>query len=331
MEILYGMAMAARRAGVNLPEFSLSPAESAQARQGERHRAAAAEADVSKSDLDRPDITVVTPSYRQLPWLRLCAASVQDQKGVRVEHIIQDADSGPELAEWVRTHTRARLHVESDFGMYDAINRGFRRARGGIIAWLNSDEQYLEGALRKVVDFFKENPDVDVLFGDALLINNLGQPISYRRAILPTLKHVQFSHLNTLSCSAFVRRSVVERGLLLDIRWKAIADAVWVAAMLEAGVRMATLSEPLAAFTITDKNLGQSSLAFTETERWQSQTGSNSPLKRGLYVAGHRFRKFRHGAYLPRHVVTKLYQLGDVEKRKLVEAKGLGFFWPGSE
>ena len=87
--------------------------------------------------------TIVTPSFRQLNWLKLCAASVDDQQGVEVEHLIQDAQSGPELAQWVRDHSRARLFVESDTGMYDAINRGFRKATGDIVAWLNCDEQYL--------------------------------------------------------------------------------------------------------------------------------------------------------------------------------------------
>ncbi len=68
----------------------------------------------------------ITPSYKQLPWLKLCAASVADQKGVSVEHIIQDAQSGPELEEWVRENTKAQLFVECDSGMYDAINRGVR-------------------------------------------------------------------------------------------------------------------------------------------------------------------------------------------------------------
>jgi hypothetical protein len=128
-----------------------------------------------------------------------------------------------------------------------------------------------------------------------------------------------------------VRRSVIERGLLLETRWKAIADAVWVAAMLKEGIPMATLNEPLAAFTITDQNLGQTSLAYSETERWQAEIGRISALRRQAAITSHRVRKLMHGAYLPRHVVTRLYRLGDVEKRKTVEARGLGFFWPGSK
>ena len=72
--------------------------------------------------------SIVTPSFRQLAWLKRAVRSVADQQGVEVEHIIQDAGTGPELEEWVRTHSTAQLFVEKDHGMYDAVNRGLARA-----------------------------------------------------------------------------------------------------------------------------------------------------------------------------------------------------------
>ena len=53
--------------------------------------------------------------------------------------------------------------------MYDAINRGFAKASGDILAWLNCDEQYLPGALAKVADHFARHPRTDILFGDIIL------------------------------------------------------------------------------------------------------------------------------------------------------------------
>src|SRR5438477_8606151 len=137
-------------------------------------------------------ISVVTPSFQQLEWLKLCAASVADQKGVQHEHIIQDAGSSGDLEDWARTIPNLSLFVEGDAGMYDAINRGLRRSRGAICSYLNCDEQLLPGALAKVVAFFEEHSDVDVLFGDAILIDRVCNPISYRRVVLPTLSHVRY-------------------------------------------------------------------------------------------------------------------------------------------
>ena len=275
-------------------------------------------------------ISVVTPSYKQLPWLKLCVASVADQQGVNVEHIIQDAQSGPELEEWVTKKSNARLFVECDTGMYDAINRGFARATGDIVCWLNSDEQYLPGSLAKVARFFETHPDIDALFGDALLIGNSGNLLSYRRTVFPNLRHIQASHLNVLSCATFVRRSVLDRGFDLDTRWKAIADAVWVADMLKARIPMAVMNEPLSVFTITDQNLGQTSLAFNESEVWQQETSSTSLWLRPYFVIRHRLTKLFRGAYWPRAVSTSVYTLASPESRLLLHARHLGFRWPRS-
>jgi glycosyltransferase involved in cell wall biosynthesis len=274
-------------------------------------------------------ISVITPSYKQLPWLKLCVASIADQKGVEIEHIIQDAQSGGELEEWVRTNTQSQLHVECDSGMYDAINRGFIRATGDIVCWLNSDEQYLEGSLSTVARFFEMHPEIDVLFGDALLVGNKGNLLSYRRTVPPKLRHIQASHLNVLSCATFVRRSVLEQGYHLDTRWKTIADAVWVVDLLQAGIPMAVMHKPLAVFTITDKNLGQTNLATSEVREWRQATSPKSRWLSPLFVLWHRITKFLNGAYWPRFVSVRIYTLASSQKRVLREARQLGFRWPG--
>src|SRR5207249_2253811 len=109
-----------------------------------------------------PKFSIITPSYKQLDWLRLCAASVADQRDVEVEHIVQDAGSGRELEAWAATQPCLTVYVEKDTGMYDAINRGLAKARGEFFGYLNCDEQYLPGALSKVAAAFQRNPEIDV-------------------------------------------------------------------------------------------------------------------------------------------------------------------------
>jgi hypothetical protein len=92
--------------------------------------------------------SIVTPSYRSSSWLRLCIASVSDQH-VDLEHIVQDAGSDDGTLDWLLTDKRVRPFVEKDRGMYDALNRGFDRSNGDVLAWLNCDEQYLEGRFRR--------------------------------------------------------------------------------------------------------------------------------------------------------------------------------------
>lgn len=277
-----------------------------------------------------PDISIVTPSYKQPEWLKLCAASTANQLGVRFEHIIQDAGT-PGVEELVpKASARLRLFQEKDSGMYDAINRGFLKARGEIVAWLNCDEQYLPGTLRTVVDFFREHPEVDVLFGDALLIDDAGRVVSYRRSLLPHYLHTRLAHLGVLSCSMFLRRSLVQRGFLLDTRWKTIADAVFVVSLLKAKCRMAVLNQPLAAFAITKVNLGQTSFLLAEMEYWRGELPALVRALTPLVILHHRIRKLLGGAYRKWRIHTTLFRPDTQISSQEVQADAVSFAWPGS-
>jgi glycosyltransferase involved in cell wall biosynthesis len=100
--------------------------------------------------MEKMDISVVTPSFNMLSYLKRCVASVADQERVQAEHLVMDGGSRDGTVEWLKTQTSLLSEVRSDNGMYDAVNRGFRRARGQIVAHLNCDEQYLPGTLESV-------------------------------------------------------------------------------------------------------------------------------------------------------------------------------------
>ena len=271
-------------------------------------------------------LSIITPSFRPGPWLKLCIASVADQQGVQVEHIIQDACSDDGTQEWLAADPRVHAFFEKDAGMYDAINRGLRRAGGDILAYLNCDEQYLPGALARVADFFAQHPEVEVLFGDALLVDDAGSPLSYRRMVLPLSAHVRIVHLNTLTCSTFFRRSIIERGHCFDLQWKVIGDAAWIDGLLKAGVRMATLPEPLAAFTFTGANLGASKLGMEEVKKFRG--GDWKATLAPLLSLHHRFRKWRAGAYQPHAVNYALYTRESPTQRRPFTTPHLGYDWP---
>ncbi len=271
-------------------------------------------------------ISIITPSFRPGPWLRLCVASVADQQGVEIEHIVQDSCSDDGTPEWLAADPRVRAFIEKDDGMYDAINRGLRRATGDIVAYLNCDEQYLPGALARVAEFFAQHPDVDVLFGDALLVDDCGAPLSYRRMVLPFRAHVRLVHLNTLTCATFFRRSVVERGHFFDLRWKVIGDAAWMDELLKARIPMATLPLPLAAFTFTGANLGASARGTEELDAWRG--GAWKATLVPMVSLYHRYRKWRAGAYAPHAVDYALYTRDSPNERRQFAAPNLGFGWP---
>jgi glycosyltransferase involved in cell wall biosynthesis len=259
--------------------------------------------------------------------LKLCTASVTDQEGVSHEHIVQDAGTGPDLEQWARSVPELSLYVEKDQGMYDAINRGLGKTRGNICSYLNCDEQYLPGALARVASFFDAHPEVDVLFGDAVLIDWTGNPISYRRIVLPTVSHVRYVHLNTQSCSMFFRRTLLEQGFFFDSNWQAISDGIWVERLLLSGIRMATMREPLAVFTFTGENLGGSSVSQAEAFRRRGQMSIPKQVVRLGTIVSHRLRKFLAGAYKTRVVEIEIYTLDSPTVRRRKCAR-VGFSWP---
>lgn len=277
-------------------------------------------------------ISIVTPSFRQPEWLRLCVASVADQEAVDLEHIVQDAGTDG-IQESLRAQFGERLaqdslrvFVEKDAGMYDAVNRGLARARGDICAYLNCDEQYLPGTLASVAKYFGEHPAVDILFGDVILVDQSGSPLSYRRTVLPEREHISSAHLNTTTCATFFRRRLLERGFSFDPQWKAIGDAVWIDTLLKNKVRMAMLERPLAVFTFTGQNLGATSLSRSESERWKSKT--ISPLSRLGTIVRHRWRKAVAGAYQSRLVEIEIYTLDSPTRRQRFLSRNVGFRWP---
>jgi glycosyltransferase involved in cell wall biosynthesis len=277
--------------------------------------------------LTLPSFSIITPSFRQLDWLRLCAASVADQRSVQHEHIVQDAGTGPDLETWAQTVPNLSLYVEKDDGMYDAVNRGLKRAHGTICSYLNCDEQLLPNALGQVAAFFDKNPEIDVLFGDSILISKDGEPLSYRRTVVPILSYVEHVQLNAPTCATFFRRSIIDQGLLFDPQWKVIGDQVWIEDLIRAGVRMATLRKPLAVFTFTGENLSSTAISQQEGARHRSSLARATGLRKTIAVIWHRVRKLFAGAYWRRQVDIEIYTLESPFARRRQIAR-VGFSWP---
>lgn len=281
--------------------------------------------------------TIVTPSFNQLDWLELCIASVADQHGVAsVEHLVCDGGSegidgfkGRMLARFPETsHYRLEFFVGPDAGMYDAINKGLRRATGDICSYLNCDEQLLPGALTTVGEYLSKHTEMDVAFGDTIVVGREGEAICYWRPYVPTLKHLAGSTLNTLTCSTFFRRSVVEAGHFFEPQWKVVGDLQWIRGLLEKQRSMACLRAPLAAFTFLGDNLGASAKAH---EEFGASREASSGLQRAMRRGWHGVRKLFSGAYVRRKVTYDLFTLSEPSRRRRYTCPSLGWKWPGLE
>jgi glycosyltransferase involved in cell wall biosynthesis len=129
-----------------------------------------------------PRITIVTPSYNQAAFLEQTLRSVLDQDYPDLEYIVMDGGSTDGSVEIIRRYADRLAYwvSEKDEGQADAIMRGFQRASGEIIGWLNSDDLLLPGALRRVGEYYAAHPEVEMVVGGVVRIDEHGKPVRAR-------------------------------------------------------------------------------------------------------------------------------------------------------
>lgn len=216
-------------------------------------------------------VSIVTPSYQQGRYLASTIESVLNQGYPRLEYIIQDGGSSDETHRLL-AHYRDRLsHCASarDRGQAHAINLGFQHATGEIMAYLNSDDLFLPGAVSYVADYFHRHRDVDVVYGYRVLIDEAGAEIG--RWILPPhrdriLNWVDYVPQETM----FWRRRIWERiGAALDESFQFAMDWDLLLRFRDAGARFARLPRFLGAYRVhpTQKTSAWRAVGMAEMER----------------------------------------------------------------
>jgi glycosyltransferase involved in cell wall biosynthesis len=277
-----------------------------------------------------PQFSIITPSFHQFEWLKLCAASIADQQGVTFEHIVQDAGTGGDLEAWATAQPGLRLYVENDNGMYDAVNRGLRRATGEILAYLNCDEQYLPGTLTTVAEFFAQRPEVDVAFGNVVVVDATGKYVCSREALLPQLYHTWVCTLAVFTAATFFRRRIIDQHkLYFNDQWRQLGDAVWVLELLKRRIRMAPTGHFLTAFTDTGENLMLKPNAMVEQKQLRESSPVWAQKLRAFWVLQHRLRRLFHGVYLPSKLTYSIFTKESPTKRQTFVVDRPTFIWPG--
>lgn len=186
----------------------------------------------------QPRVSIITPSYNQARYLEETIGSVLDQKYPNIEYWVIDGGStdgsveiikqyAPKLAGWVS---------EKDLGQADGINKGFARATGEIVAWLNSDDLYYPGAITDVVEAFDRHPEASFVFSDVASIDADGKVFNimhygdWKLRDLMTFKIIG-------QPGVFMRREVLEKAGYLDLSYNYLLDVqLW--------MKLASLAEP---------------------------------------------------------------------------------------
>jgi glycosyltransferase involved in cell wall biosynthesis len=130
--------------------------------------------------VNSPLITIITPSYNQSRYLEETIRSVLGQDYPAIEYFIIDGGSTDSSVEIIRSYESqiSGWVSEKDRGQAEAINKGFQRASGEYIAWLNSDDTYQPGAIRAAIETFQKHPEAGIVYGNVLSIDENSQPFN---------------------------------------------------------------------------------------------------------------------------------------------------------
>ncbi|HUM49425.1 MAG TPA: glycosyltransferase family 2 protein, partial [Anaerolineaceae bacterium] len=178
-----------------------------------------------------PKVSIVTPSFNQAPFLEQTLRSVLEQDYPNLEYIVIDGGSTDGSCEIIQKYADRLAYWQSqpDHGQTDAINQGFAHATGEILAWLNSDDLLLPGAVSAAVRALDEHPQAAMVYGDALLINAEGKTIGKFPAAQTDYRKLRRGYVHIPQQASFFRAELWHKVAPLDVSFYFAMDYdLWV-------------------------------------------------------------------------------------------------------
>jgi glycosyltransferase involved in cell wall biosynthesis len=201
-------------------------------------------------------ITIVTVAFNAAATIEETIRSVLAQEGVELEYILVDGASTDGTAEIIARYA-ARLASwvsEPDRGQTDALNKGFARASGDVLGFLNADDLLLPGALRAVAEAFARDPQTDLVYGEVEWIDAAGESTGFHAGDISALDEVfdiygvWWAQRQWVQPEVFFRRALKDRVGAFDTRYRLAFDFdFWVRCFRERA-RVSRVPQPLAKF-----------------------------------------------------------------------------------
>jgi glycosyltransferase involved in cell wall biosynthesis len=281
-----------------------------------------------------PLVSIITPSFNQAAYLEDTIRSVLAQDYSPIEYLIVDgasSDGSLAIIQEYASLSPGRLTwwvSEPDAGQAEALNKGLRHARGDIIAWLNSDDIYLPGAVRQAVAALEADPDLGMVFGDAISIDAEGKPLN--RLIFGNWGLAELVAFRIICQPAvFMRRAALEKAGYLDASYHFMLDHhLWLRIACQAPILYAgnvPTSTPWAAARqhAMAKNVAQAEQFSAEILRlfaWLEELPEIAPLMKTHH------KRILGGAYR----LNARYLLDGGQSQAALRAYGRAVLaWPG--
>lgn len=152
-------------------------------------------------------VSIVTPSFNQARFLETTMRSVLEQDYPHIEYIVIDGGSSDGSVDVLRKYADrlASWTSEKDRGQTDALNKGFARATGDILAWLNSDDVLAPGAVSAAVAYLESHPEAGMVYGDCDFIDENGQPIGHFPARQTDYRKLRQGYVHVPQQASFFR------------------------------------------------------------------------------------------------------------------------------
>ena len=199
-----------------------------------------------------PKISIVTPTFNSAPTLRETIESVLAQDYKNWEHIVMDGGSNDGTLDILRSYPHLQWVSEKDKGHYHAMNKGIERASGDVVAILNGDDCYRDGALSSVAAAFQNHPDWDALFGDVVYVDGQGKEIFRRHEAAYDYDILRFGNVcYIIHPTLFVKKKVYDRlGTYQHEKFLNCCDVDFILRLGRAGARVGHLPQAVANYRL---------------------------------------------------------------------------------
>lgn len=219
-----------------------------------------------------PSLSIITPSYNHAEFIERTIRSVIEQDYPRLEYLVLDGASRDGTVDILQRYaSKLRFESKKDGGQTAALNEGFAKTSGEIVAWLNSDDEYAPGALATVGRFFAEHPEVEWLYGRCPIIDRQSRPSGVWITRYKEFWQRRYSYRRLLienfipQPAVFFRRRLLERvGTLETAYHNAFDYHLWV--RMGAVAQPAHLDRELAYFRVIDESKTSSNFVRSFTE-----------------------------------------------------------------
>ena len=232
-------------------------------------------------------ISIIMPSYNQGRYVEASIISLIEQDYAHKELIFIDGGSTDETMKIFEKYKKYFTHhvSEKDLGQSDALQKGFNRASGDVLTWLNSDDLLLPGALKAVKAEFVDKPYVECVFGNVVWIDSEDLVIRCRKGDRVHRFLQKLRRLSAFGPSAFFTADALKRvgGVNLDLHYT-MDNELWWRFFID-GVKFSRVNEYTWAFrrhpkSKTSAYLFDESIEEAHNEVYRAERANLERLKR---------------------------------------------------